>query len=155
EDQRGPQRDGGKFGGQVRGNGAGLVGRGGGADDMGNGDQRHGHGDGPGGAGPGQQQAGGAGRQRRADPPELAGAQIGRRHAGQFGREAIGRGQREGDEAGNPPEEPIGKGDGNVGEHRDGAHQQREAGGDEHGGEGGVKRSLDPILGRPFLGVVL
>src|SRR5690606_30400686 len=125
---------------------------GGGADDMGNRDQGDGNGHGPGRAGSGEQQDGGAGGQRRADPPELAREQVGGGHAGQFGRQPIGGGEHEGGEAGGAPD-PAGAGiDGQIGEGGDAPDQEGEAGGGQQVGQHRVGGAFGPVLGSPFPG---
>ena len=89
------------------------------------------------------------GSDSRADPPELAGEEVGRRGAGQLRAEAEGRREAGGGKPGEAPHQPAARGDGGVAEDHRREQHQREAEGGGDGGDRGGERALDAVGGTP------
>ena len=100
-----------------------------------------------------QREAGGGGDDG-AEPPDLAGEELGGGHGGELGRQAEAGGEGEDGEAGEAPEEaaaPAGDAAGEVG---GGDEEEREAdGGDDVGGDG-EGHALEAVGGGPGFGLV-
>ena len=94
-------------------------------------------------------------RRDRADPPDLAGEEIGGRHGRQFRRQAEAGRQREDGEAGKAPDHALTPVDDAAGELGHGDEKKCEADAADDVDRHGIGETLEPILRRPGVVAVM